>query len=287
MTDIKHWRHRTPCTTDGPEAGQFRKISSDLDPAHARIRRRSGGALHGGSVDERDHQPCAGGASRAPTGCATCSRVGDTIETRARSRPRKERDRLRTHVDQGGARRWERALRRWSSSTAARGLKNTNERAACLPVARSGTRRSASTGSDDGAQGPPVINEEGSRARHRSRRGGPGHADDGHDIEGVGAGRQPARRSASRASSAGNPTDLVVRFTPAGGNERRDPRRHARHGVRERSFQSLYPPGLPIGTVMRIDNEGTDTQEIHVKPYADIRSRDFVQILTRPEGPDG
>ena len=50
--------------------------------------------------------------------------------------------------------------------------------------------------------------------------------------------------------------------------------------------RSRYPVGLPIGQVNRIDNEGTDTQEIHLRPYADVRSLDFVQILTRPRGPD-
>ena len=49
--------------------------------------------------------------------------------------------------------------------------------------------------------------------------------------------------------------------------------------------QSLYPVGLPIGHVTRIDNAGTDTQEVHLRPYADMRSLDFVQILTKPRGP--
>jgi cell shape-determining protein MreC len=47
---------------------------------------------------------------------------------------------------------------------------------------------------------------------------------------------------------------------------------------------SRYPVGLPIGEVKRIDHEGTDTQEIHVRPYADVRNLDFVQILTNPRG---
>jgi cell shape-determining protein MreC len=49
--------------------------------------------------------------------------------------------------------------------------------------------------------------------------------------------------------------------------------------------QSLYPVGLPVGAITRIDNEGTDTQEIHLRPFADMRSLDFVQILTKPRGP--
>jgi cell shape-determining protein MreC len=49
-------------------------------------------------------------------------------------------------------------------------------------------------------------------------------------------------------------------------------------------LQSLYPVGLPIGRVWRIENEGTDTQEIHLRPFADMRSLDVVQILTKPRG---
>ncbi|HTN23600.1 MAG TPA: rod shape-determining protein MreC, partial [Solirubrobacteraceae bacterium] len=55
----------------------------------------------------------------------------------------------------------------------------------------------------------------------------------------------------------------------------------------EDTHASQYPPGLPIGQITRIDNEGTDTQEIHLHPFADMRSLDFVQILTRPRGPKG
>jgi rod shape-determining protein MreC len=85
-------------------------------------------------------------------------------------------------------------------------------------------------------------------------------------------------------SSAGNPADLVVKFAPAGAPLNVGDRVVTRGTVSDSGLQSLYPPDLPIGKVTRIDNEGTDTQEIHVKPDADVRSLDFVQILTRPQG---
>jgi hypothetical protein len=31
----------------------------------------------------------------------------------------------------------------------------------------------------------------------------------------------------------------------------------------------------------RVDDEGTDDQVVHVKPFADLRRLEFVQILTR------
>ena len=44
---------------------------------------------------------------------------------------------------------------------------------------------------------------------------------------------------------------------------------------------SLYPPDIPIGRVTRVEDEGTDDQVVHVKPYADMRKLEFVQVLTR------
>lgn len=45
-------------------------------------------------------------------------------------------------------------------------------------------------------------------------------------------------------------------------------------------LESIYPPGIPIGAVTRVDDAGTDTQQVHVKPYADLQRLEFVQVLT-------
>ncbi len=86
-------------------------------------------------------------------------------------------------------------------------------------------------------------------------------------------------------ASAGNPTDLVMTFTKPGARISVGDRVVTRGTEPEDRQTSLYPVGLPIGRVTRIANEGTDTQEIHLRPYADMRSLDFVEILTRPRGP--
>jgi len=89
-------------------------------------------------------------------------------------------------------------------------------------------------------------------------------------------------------SSAGNPDDLVMGFVAPSARLNTGDRVATRGTVtNEQNLASLFPPGLPIGEITRIDNAGTDTQEVHVKPYADMRSLDFVQILTRPQGPKG
>lgn len=46
-------------------------------------------------------------------------------------------------------------------------------------------------------------------------------------------------------------------------------------------LRSAYPPGIPIGRVTRVEDPGTDTQDIHIAPYADLRRLEFVQVLTR------
>ena len=42
---------------------------------------------------------------------------------------------------------------------------------------------------------------------------------------------------------------------------------------------------LPIGRVTRVDDPGTDDQEVHLRPFADLRRLEFVQVLTKQRGP--
>ena len=48
-------------------------------------------------------------------------------------------------------------------------------------------------------------------------------------------------------------------------------------------LNSLFPRGIPIGTVSRIEiGDGELDRGIHVKPAADLRSLDLVEVLTEP-----
>ena len=81
---------------------------------------------------------------------------------------------------------------------------------------------------------------------------------------------------------AGRPTDLVMNFTTR--NDEVTPGQTViTSGTESRltRVSSLYPPRIPIGRVTRVDDPGTDDQEIHVRPFADMRRLDFVQVLTR------
>ena len=55
-------------------------------------------------------------------------------------------------------------------------------------------------------------------------------------------------------------------------------------GTRSSRLSSLYPRGIAIGTVSRIDiGEGPLDRRIHIKPAADLRRLDLVQVLTQPQ----
>ena len=46
-------------------------------------------------------------------------------------------------------------------------------------------------------------------------------------------------------------------------------------------FESLFPRGIPIGKVSRVDPDERELyQRVHVKPFADLKQVDVVQVLT-------
>jgi cell shape-determining protein MreC len=46
--------------------------------------------------------------------------------------------------------------------------------------------------------------------------------------------------------------------------------------------ESLFPRGIPIGRVTKVDLDELETyQRVHLKPFADLRRIDLVQVLTR------
>ena len=81
---------------------------------------------------------------------------------------------------------------------------------------------------------------------------------------------------------AGRPNDLVMAFTTR--NDEVTPGQTViTSGTESRITRvpSLYPPRIPIGRVTRVDNPATDDQLVHVRPFANMRRLDFVQVLTR------
>ena len=80
-------------------------------------------------------------------------------------------------------------------------------------------------------------------------------------------------------ASAGNPRDLLMDFVDAD-DEVDEGMRVVTAGTTDERYPSLFPPDIPVGEITRIEDPGSDTQEIHLEPYADLRGLEFVRILT-------
>ena len=79
----------------------------------------------------------------------------------------------------------------------------------------------------------------------------------------------------------GNPDDLLLENVESG-------RRVTENtlvitsGFTSSRVESLFPRGIPIGRVSRVDLDELETyQTVHVKPFADLRRIDIVEVLTR------
>jgi rod shape-determining protein MreC len=49
--------------------------------------------------------------------------------------------------------------------------------------------------------------------------------------------------------------------------------------------ESHFPPGIPIGTISKIEGENSDTQVVHVTALADLRHLDLLTVLTAVKEP--
>ncbi len=79
----------------------------------------------------------------------------------------------------------------------------------------------------------------------------------------------------------GNPDDLLLESIQSG-------RRVTENtlvitsGFRSERLESLFPRGIPIGRVSKVDFDELETyQRGHIKPFADLRQLDIVQVLRR------
>lgn len=82
-------------------------------------------------------------------------------------------------------------------------------------------------------------------------------------------------------TAVGNPRSLILKYTRrtdvveedqivvTAGTRSSDPK-----------LESLFPPGIPIGEVTRVEEPGSDAQEVFLRPYVDVGRIDFVQVLT-------
>ena len=88
-------------------------------------------------------------------------------------------------------------------------------------------------------------------------------------------------------ATVGNPSDLILDFVQKG---RPVPRRATviTSGWRSSRLESLFPRGIPIGEVTRVDSDERELyQRVHLRPYADLRDLDIVEVLTRGRSAGG
>jgi cell shape-determining protein MreC len=52
-------------------------------------------------------------------------------------------------------------------------------------------------------------------------------------------------------------------------------------GTTSERLQSIFPRGIPIGEISRVDTEDLDLyRKVHLKPFADFRRIDYLTVLT-------
>ena len=95
---------------------------------------------------------------------------------------------------------------------------------------------------------------------------------------GVGAKISATGRSGTIVPATGAPRELILQYVEG----RVDPKQVVvTAGTSSASrFPSLFPADVPIGVVSSIEDAGSDSQQVHVRPYVDVRDLDYVQVLT-------
>ena len=262
-----------------------------------------GGALHGVQRGTSEVlNPVQEGASRALKPVRDLfGWFGDTLDAKGKVEELSaDRDRLRTELARHDNALYENArMSQLLETNGALGLKDYGAKAgrviATSPTVWYATIR-IDKGSSDGVRvGQPVLNEEALVGRVTAVFNGAAQVtlltDTSASDTTAGVSARAGRGGefgVVEPVGAGNPNDLLLTNVPPGAQLNPGDRVVTRGTVFDADhLPSLYPPGLPIGVITRIDNKGTDTQEIHLRPYANMRDLDFVTVLTNPRGPAG
>ncbi|HEY2318244.1 MAG TPA: rod shape-determining protein MreC [Solirubrobacteraceae bacterium] len=103
-----------------------------------------------------------------------------------------------------------------------------------------------------------------------------------HDYAVAAQVTNPAGDQGILSPSVGNPNQLLLQDLP-GRAQITAGQQVVTAGFKAGSLTSLYPPGLPIGTVSNANpNQLYNNNQVQVAPTADLRHFSSVQILTRP-----
>jgi rod shape-determining protein MreC len=81
-------------------------------------------------------------------------------------------------------------------------------------------------------------------------------------------------------TAVGDPNDLRLEYLARQAREVRRDYSVVTSGSTSSRDESHFPPGIPIGRVTDVDEDAAD---VRVRPYVDLRSLEWVQILTKPQ----
>jgi rod shape-determining protein MreC len=85
-------------------------------------------------------------------------------------------------------------------------------------------------------------------------------------------------------ATVGNPSDLILDFVQKGRRVDKGAT-VVTSGWRSSRLESLFPRGIPIGRVRKVDSEERELyQRVHVQPFADLRQLDVVEALVPSSG---
>jgi rod shape-determining protein MreC len=212
--------------------------------------------------------------------------IGETIDAKGENEElRAENEALRRQlVDERGAVRENRELRALVRMDQRLGLEQQGAVTARV-YGRSPTvwysTVTVNKGSRDGVrEGQPVVNGAGLVGRVRRVSGRSAQVlliTDGDS--GVTARVNESGAQGIVAPAVGDPHDLRLEYL--GRNDRiREDHTVVTSGTRSTRHPSRFPPGIPIGRVTRVDD---DEGSIHIRPFANLRELEYVQILTEPQ----
>lgn len=137
-------------------------------------------------------------------------------------------------------------------------------------------------GSGDGVSAnDPVVNGDGLVGKVSAVTGGSAKVTLIADASSaVGAKIVPSGVQGVLKPSVGDPSDLILDFL---NSEKRIGKGQSvvTSGWRAEDIESGYPPNLPIGEVVEASLlEQEAQQQVHVRPFADLRELDLLQVLT-------
>ncbi len=95
-----------------------------------------------------------------------------------------------------------------------------------------------------------------------------------------------ARISGRRAAGmiqpkVGNPSDLLLQYLPSD-TKASEGELVETSGTVENGFESLFPPGIPIGTITSIESESP--YSVNVRPAVELHGLDHVQVMSAGPG---